>query len=209
MTCIVGLTHEKKVYMGCDSWGGSTYGECRREPKVFQNGEYLIGYTSSFRMGQILQYNWHPPIRMKTYDVSTEKTIPLTWEGPEHDMGWMVGPVIDSIRLVLKERGFTTVKDNVETGGEFLIGYRSKLFHVHSDFQVYECIQDYDAIGCGEYHAKGCLLASLRLSRGLSEKIYADDHIKLALEAAQTFSSGVRSPWHIRTLEILEVKEHD
>ncbi len=55
MTCIVGLEHNNSVYIGGDSLG-STSGVTivRQDKKVFHNGETLIGFTSSYRMGQLV-----------------------------------------------------------------------------------------------------------------------------------------------------------
>lgn len=62
MTCIVGVTHKGRVYMGGDSAGVSGLDlTVRKDQKVFRNGEFAIGFTSSFRMGQILQYVFFPP----------------------------------------------------------------------------------------------------------------------------------------------------
>ena len=58
MTCIVGLVDDGKVYMGGDA--ASVDGYIVRTSalsKVFRNGPFLIGYSTSWRMGQILQYH--------------------------------------------------------------------------------------------------------------------------------------------------------
>ena len=58
MTCIVGLVHEGVVYIGGDSAGvGGMSLTVRADEKVFQNGEFLMGFTTSFRMGQLLRYS--------------------------------------------------------------------------------------------------------------------------------------------------------
>ena len=57
MTCVVGLIEDNTIYLGADSLGSNGHSKSEyRFPKVFQNGDFLIGYTSSFRMGQMLQY---------------------------------------------------------------------------------------------------------------------------------------------------------
>ena len=63
MTCIVGLVHADGVTIGADSagcdgaWGIVT----RADTKLFHNGPFLFGFTSSFRMGQLLRYAFKPP----------------------------------------------------------------------------------------------------------------------------------------------------
>ena len=57
MTCIVGLETPNGIMMGCDSaavGGGNIF--TTRLKKVFKRGKFLIGYSTSFRMGQVIQY---------------------------------------------------------------------------------------------------------------------------------------------------------
>jgi len=58
MTCIVGIAQEGKVWIGADS--AAVSGQDIRATalrKVFRRGQFLIGYTSSFRMGQLPQFH--------------------------------------------------------------------------------------------------------------------------------------------------------
>ena len=58
MTCIVGLIDGRRVWMGGDSAGVSGLDiTVRADAKVFRNGDFLIGFTSSFRMGQLLAFH--------------------------------------------------------------------------------------------------------------------------------------------------------
>lgn len=176
MTCIVGVVHKGKVYMGADSAGtndalGSTI---RVDKKIFQNGPYLMGFTSSYRMGQLLAYAFDPP---KPHD-------------DEDLMRFMVTDFINEARHCLITGGFAEKKDEVETGGNFLVGYKGRLFNVQSDFQVGESFHGFDACGCGEDLALGSLFTT---------KTQTDPkkRIKTALMAAGEFSAGVRPPYHI------------
>jgi hypothetical protein len=55
MTCIVGLRQGGKVFIGGDSAGISGWDvTVRADPKVFLSGPYAMGFTSSFRLGQLL-----------------------------------------------------------------------------------------------------------------------------------------------------------
>lgn len=50
MTCIVGLAHGGKVYLGADSAGlAGDELTPRRDPKVFRVGEFVFGYGSLAR----------------------------------------------------------------------------------------------------------------------------------------------------------------
>jgi len=181
MTCIVGLELEGKVYIGGDSAGASGW-EVRavNTPKVFINGEFLIGYTSSFRMGQILQHIWEPPQHA----------------AGRSDMKYMVADVAESIREVLKKNGFSKVDNNVEEGGFFLCGYRGKLYCIEDSYQVISHEDRFDAIGCGRDYALGVLWQHPALK-------YHKDPTKLMLASLQTaahFSGGVMGPFKILSI---------
>ena len=63
MTCIAAyVDKEKNIWMGGDSiaYGNYEY-NLISQPKVFLTHNMIIGYTSSFRMGQILQYDFDIP----------------------------------------------------------------------------------------------------------------------------------------------------
>ena len=59
MTCIVGLVHNGIVYIGGDSAAITIDGVqfLRSDPKVFIKEDFLIGFTSSYRMGQLIRFN--------------------------------------------------------------------------------------------------------------------------------------------------------
>ena len=66
MTCITGMVRDSHVYMAGDLMGSNGFtGRVYPDSKVFTNGDFIIGYTSSFRMGQILEWNWEPPLRQE------------------------------------------------------------------------------------------------------------------------------------------------
>ena len=97
MTCLIGLVEDGKVYMGGDSAAVTGYDTRQaKAPKVFENGEFLMGYTTSFRMGQLLQYHL---------------TIPKQ-TSHESDMSYMVTTFIDAVRDCFKNQGFTTINNN-------------------------------------------------------------------------------------------------
>jgi hypothetical protein len=180
MSCIVGLVDEENtVWMGGDSAGVSGYDlRIRKDEKVFNIYPFIIGHTSSFRMGQILRYKLSPSDKL----------------GSMGDYKYMCTLFIDEVRSRLKENGYMKIKDNEESGGEFLAGYNGKLYQIDSDFQVGECADGFDAIGCGANYALGSLHSTEYMT-------YAKERIEQALEAAQRFSAGVREPFVIRKLE--------
>jgi len=174
MTCIVGVAHKGKVYIGGDSAGvGGLDLVQRRDPKVFRNGDFVMGFCGSFRMGQVLAHRFTPPPLKVGQDL----------------YAYMVTDFIDAARMAMKEAGFATVENGRESGGFFLVGIQGRIFNVQSDFQVGESIHDFDACGCGESFALG----SLHETGKLDPKV----RVTKALQAAETFSAGVRGPFRV------------
>lgn len=172
MTCIVGLAINGTVYMGGDSAGvGGWDLTIRKDPKVFKNGPYLIGYTSSFRMGQLLRFNLSVPDQDTRHD----------------DERHMMTVFVDAVRQCFKHGGYAKIDSSQEEGGHFLVGYKDVLYRVCGDFQVGIPMRQFDAVGCGDQVARGALFASSdRKPRA---------RLKLALKAAEQFSAGVRGPF--------------
>ena len=179
MTCIVGLEDGEDVWIGGDSAGVAGWGlTTRADKKVFRNADFLFGFSTSFRMGQLLRYRLILPKLHSDDDL--EK--------------FMATDVVDAIRQCLKEYGINKTENGVDSGGDFLIGFRGKLFRVAADYQVGSSTHAFQAIGCGDDIALGAMFVTANL--GTSPK----DRLMRALEAAQEFSAGVRAPFHIEKL---------
>lgn len=177
MTCIVGLVEKGKVYIGGDSAGVSGYAlQIRADRKVFRNGDFIMGFTSSFRMGQLLAHSLKPPRRHATDDV----------------YAYMVTDFVNAVRECLKAGGYAEKHNEAERAGTFLVGYAGRLFSVHGDYQVGETVHGFDACGCGEQIALGAL--------AVSHNQKPERRIRDALNAAEQFSAGVRAPFHIESL---------
>jgi ATP-dependent protease HslVU (ClpYQ) peptidase subunit len=170
MTCIVGLKHHGKVYIGGDSLGVAGYAKVvRADEKVFVRDDMIFGFTSSFRMGQILRYSF---------------TIPRRIHEDTDDMKYLVDKFIPAMMKCFDEGGYLSKHQNASYGGTFLLGYKNRLFKIDNDFQVGESTEDYDACGCGEAYALGSLFSTTCLDD-------PEERIKTAINAASTYSAGV------------------
>ena len=177
MTAIAGFVQDGKVWIGGDSAGVDGWSlTLRADQKVFRNGEFIFGFTSSFRMGQLLRYAFTPPTQKENQDIFT----------------FMVTDFANAIRECLKAGGYAKKKDEEESGGVFLVGYRGRLFRIDSDYQIGEPLDGYDACGCAELILRGALYAT----RGVS----AEERMQIALTAAEHHSAGVRGPFHSESL---------
>jgi len=178
MTCIVGLVDNGDVWMGADSAAARDWElRHRSDPKVFRNGPFLLGFTTSFRMGQLLRFAFKPPAPPRRGNL--DRFLATTW--------------IDAVRKCLTSGGFAKKKDAVESGGEFLVGVSGHLFIVYCDYQIGESRDRMDAVGCGSDLALGALFATA----GMRPR----QRIRIALEAAEHFSSGVIRPFKILSLK--------
>ncbi len=186
MTCIVGMEHKGVVYLGGDSAATSGWDtRIQAAPKVFKLGEFVMGYTTSFRMGQLLQYEFAPP----------ENDC-------DDDMAYMVTRFVPALRECLKGGGFTKIQDSREDGGTFLVGYRGALYEVTDEFSVLRSQDGYEAVGCGARYALAAMWVRMRHAEQVQGKpVHPTVTLQLALETAAYFSNGVVSPFSFAQTE--------
>lgn len=177
MTCIVGIAENGRIYMGGDSAAVAGYSlSVRADEKIFVNGGFVFGFTTSFRMGNLLRY---------------KLVVPKPPDNMDELMRYMNTDFVDAVRNCLKEGGFNKTDNGVESGGTFLVGHKGRLFHIESDYQVGESVNGYDACGCGMDIALGVLFAT----KGKRPR----RRMEMALEAAAYHSAGVVQPFTFMT----------
>jgi len=168
MTIIVGYKHEGNVYIGGDSLGISGYDTSNRiDEKVFVTHGIAYGFTSSYRMGQILRYH----------------SIKIVHEDRKVDLpAYIVRHLVPMWRKIMEKHGFLYAGGGQEESGSFLVGIDGRLFQIDSDFQVAENRLNYDAIGCGFAYALGYLFSD---PDDTPKKV-----VTKAVKAAIEFSAG-------------------
>lgn len=178
MTCIVAARCTDYVMMGCDSLGSSGWDcEVRKDPKMGKVGDYLLGYSGSYRLGQVLLYDFDPPAiesrdGHKLYSFIVSKFIP-------------------KLRDTLVGAGAIKETNKIQEldGASFIIGIGSHIFVVGLDFQVAWPSLPYAAIGCGAPYAIGAMYL------GHKSRFSGQALLQSGLEAATKFSNGVRGPF--------------
>jgi hypothetical protein len=173
MTCIVGIAREGKVYMGGDSCGSGYTWQQVGNPKVFVNsGMFLIGCTTSFRMIDLLHW---------------ELKVPEQKVG-ETDDCYMRTTFIKAVRSCFKDNGWMEKESGKNEGGNFLVGYKGRLYEVQDDFSVLNSPVEGMAVGSGEQSARGSLYTTRK---------DWDSHKRIlqALEAAENVAMGVKGPF--------------
>jgi len=178
MTCIVGLRDRNQVYIGADSAACDDNRNqviARTDPKVFRNGIYVIGCTSSYRMIQILRHNKLKPPEESSPD--------------EH-----IFQLIKQIRDLFVEYNFGKTSYGIKECGTFLIAWTHHLYSIDNDYQYAHFREDYAACGSGENFALGSLYSTFSQS--------PKTRIKTALKAATHFSGSVKPPFKILATKV-------
>lgn len=172
MTCIVGMKHRGKAYIGADSCGSDRHRYSPHiEPKVFQVGDFVIGCTTSFRMIDILKYSFNPPV----------------FSGDTQDIHkYMTTTFVNSMRKSFVDNGFALESEKWDFGS-MLIAYKDRLFVMEDDGHIWE--SEFHAVGSGMDYAIGCLY-------GLKRNNPKTDLVK-ALECASNFICTVCAPYII------------
>ncbi len=183
MTCIVAIAG-KVITMGADSLAtANNYRELRRDDKIFRAGpigEYVVGFSSDYRAGQILRFHMEWP------------AFPTEIKSDEDVLRFFVTQIVPVMHRTL-EYHWTTREDGdqfdaiIATGSHFVV--------IPNDGQV-AMVHDYAAIGSGSSVALGALDVLTRgmdpFTPGGPERI-----VRAALGAAERHDAGVSRPFVI------------
>jgi 20S proteasome alpha/beta subunit len=184
MTCIIGYldTKNKRTIMVGDKIGvrsNEAYIMNDDTSKVFINGKFLIGYTTSFRMGQILENMSFP-----------EQTSKQT------DIEYMCTTIVDKLIETFSSNNFGESISGVQKNGEFLIAYRDKLYHMFPDFSVGLHQSKYGAVGCGAQYAMGALEYLTQQNENIDEYV-----LKNVMESVITLDPFVGGGYDVQIME--------
>lgn len=185
MTCIVALSVGNKVFLGGDSAASDEKSGLvlqTTDPKVFKVGQFGIGFVDSFRMGQILQYNWTPPIYKPT-------------AGFKNLDKFMRTKFVESVKEAYQEHGYGRFGANTEDGDEggiiiIAVQNTGRIFTMDVDYHVSEIDVEYLAEGSGQQVALGSLFSTGAVKTPRKR-------VRMALEAAAKFIMSVRGPFTI------------
>ena len=181
MTCIVACVHDDAVWMGGDSVGSDAYAYDRADKKVFRNGDYIIGFSGSYRLGQIAKITTFPefpknflqkieapknlPKKSASKKIAPkilpQENLPVKREDVEL---WFIADFVPVLREALIEEG----KDEQF---DFLVGVDRWLVCIESDYQVGMYKSMHMAIGSGALLALGALSVLDDIGAGPEEKI--------------------------------------
>lgn len=171
MTCIIAHTNGTSSFIAGDKLGSNGFTKAvQTEPKVFEK-EFIklnedgltrtkevmaLGYTTSFRMGQLLNYN-------------------LTL--PEHVAGetfsqYLVLKVIPIIRQMFKDEWGARDASQDVGGGQFIILHNHTIYEVQEDFSVLQPKTQITAVGSGTYHAIASMSAYIEVQEETNVQLH-------------------------------------
>lgn len=177
MTCILAVKRNGKIVIAGDRAASAGLDvSVRKHPKIFKVDEFHIGYSGSFRMGQLLQF------KLKAKHQTAKQS----------DFEYMVTTFIDTVKAMFEENSF----GEKDEGGFFLVVYRGEIYKIESDFHVGCCDRDYESVGTGGRFAEVTVKTLLDVGGQALETV-----VMKAMENAAFFDQGVKAPFDIITIE--------
>ncbi len=167
MTTLVGIQLEDRVVLAADSQitEDTLRTVSTSAPKIIHVGKYLLGLVGDARPGDILAYNWRPPV----------------YKGAD-PVQWMGKKVMPSILTAFKENGYDpyeAAKDK-DSGFDYLVAFSGNLFHIATDLSFIQSDHKIYGIGSGGSYALGYLYDRMgRLSIGNVEQ-HAERAVQIA-----------------------------
>lgn len=182
MTCVVGLVHKGKVFMGGDSIsidGWSSF-DTANSDKVFVVDNFIYAIAGSWRIRDIMQHAFTPPEHNPEH--SDDKYMKLTY--------------VQALAKCFEDNKFLTLKDGVmeiqDVG--LLIGYKGKLYKLNGDMAMLRCPDWGASEGIG-YQASTAVLYALRnMVKDPTRRAL------ISLEAAEQTNASVRRPFVVLSL---------
>lgn len=168
--------------MGADTFAASEFdGYTITQPKIFQNGDVLIGACGYPRWAQFLKYSAFPKYKGEDPDFYMAILAQVLLKRAA-DCGWQ-----------------RHTEDGIAIGCPTLMGINGRLFVMQDTMDALESADGYMAVGSGSPFALGVLHATAE-EDGVAP-LEATDRLTLALEAAAHFTPNVRAPFLFATLE--------
>lgn len=177
MTSIAGFQGVDFAILGADSQ--VTDGDKRisspSTPKIVKLGKYLLAVSGDCRPGDILTYNWKPPL----YDRS-------------NPVKFMGGKVIPSIIEAFKAQGYDWTKEGVSYS--YLFAFAGNIFEIGDDLSLTQSADGLYGVGSGSPYALGYLAGELP---NLTKLEWAQGEIGVALEIAAKYDINTSAPFQI------------
>ena len=152
-------------------------------PKIVEIGKYLLAISGDTRPGDILSYNWKPPV------YKGEDPIPF-----------MGRKVIPSIIAAFNDNNYDYSKADKDGGFDYLLSFNGNIFRVACDLSFFQNSHGLYGIGSGGQLALGYLYG---IRKNDIEVDYAKRHARKAVEIASMLDSNTGKPLQLVVQERL------
>lgn len=177
MTCIVAIKNNNKVYLAGDAAATSGHTKVvRKDPKVFKNGRFLLGFCGSFRFGQLMRFTFKPPRKPAEMD----------------DLEFICTRFIPRMQECISEHGYSLSE---ESDSSLVVGFNGELYVIESDCQVELIDSPFVAIGSGRELAIGALETMYLLQA--AKHMHVREVLTTALSVASIHNNTVSPPYTI------------
>lgn len=191
MTCIVGVTLDKGVWIGGDTCASDKVSKFNNiQPKVFTHSievdtaisgfpsyeKMLIGCSGSFRTMQVIKFSFKPPSMRYRQDA----------------LSYLINEFTDELKATFAVKGVSKKSKDVDCfNGCFLIGFRGKLYFMDEAYQILMPESQEFAIGSGADFALGSLYSTRKSGK--------DPHARIeeALQCAEEYNLQTQGPFDI------------
>jgi len=143
-------------------------------PKIVEVGKFLLAISGDTRPGDILSYNWKPPL----------------YRG-EDAVQFMGKKVIPSIIAGFNDNNYDYSKADKDGGFDYLIAFNGNIFRVACDLSFFQSSHDIYGIGSGGQFALGYLYSIRKPDMELD---YAKRHARKAVDVASVLDTNTGKP---------------
>ncbi len=175
MTCVIAIKNpDGSITLGGDKAASTEYdSRITTMPKIFKVGDFHFGYTTSFFMGQILQYGFTPPTR----------PVGIS------DQEYLFIHVRNELTKLFEREKFGVRNENSieKLFGTFIIVYRGRVYEVLSNMAMLEYVDAVTVVGCGVH----CALGAIYSIQQHVHDMPAEQIIRSALRSCSMILTGV------------------
>ena len=182
MTCCIAYKIKDGIILAADSAGTDEDDNqvLRQDPKLMKIGNFMFAISGSFRLRDILMYDFIIPIKAKNETIDK----------------YMRTKFINKFREACIKKGATKkIDEQDELLGNVIVAYEDKIYQIESDFQVGESIDNFAAIGSGCQLALGALYTLSKFEPKYFKKHVIKKTLFNILEKVSIYKASVKGPY--------------
>jgi len=150
-------------------------------PKIVEVGKFLLCISGDTRPGDILSYNWKPPVYRN--------------EEPAQFMG---KKVIPSIITAFNNNNYDYNKVDKDGGFDYLVVFNGNIFRIACDLSFFQSDVGIYGIGSGGQFALGYLYSIIKVDVELN---YSKRHARRAVDIASVLDANTGKPLQLMVQE--------